>query len=175
MQQSIDCQKLSIRSPSLLIKTWQRASCFDLSLLRYNDSEFSVTDYTQNRIRVTKKFWWCAKNISRLAVDFLARWETFQPTNKSGSKKEGHKRALPKKRNLDEIDSPPQFGGVTNKTTMQFFEQWARPPKVAPTAQKIRGILESSLKWQNFQPRSVVESPVWQEVAQVGWAMPSNG
>ncbi len=44
MQQSIDCRKLSKRSPSLLIKTWQRASCFDLSLLRYNNSYFSMTD-----------------------------------------------------------------------------------------------------------------------------------
>jgi hypothetical protein len=51
----------------------------------------------------------------------------------------------PKKKKPDEIDFPPQFGEVVNKTTVQFFEQWARPPKVAPTAQKIRGILESSL------------------------------
>jgi hypothetical protein len=61
-------------------------------------------------------------------------------------KKRGAQESPSEKRNLDEIDFPPQFGEVTNKTTMQFFEQWARPPKVAPTAQKIRGILESSLK-----------------------------
>ena len=41
---------------------------------------------------------------------------------------------------------------------------------------KIRGILESSRdERRNFQPRAVVEFPVRQEVAQVGWAMPSNG
>ena len=45
-----------------------------------------------------------------------------------------------------------------------------------PPAQKIRGILESSRdERRNFQPRAVVEFPVRQEVAQVGWAMPSNG
>jgi hypothetical protein len=60
-------------------------------------------------------------------------------------KKRGAQESPSEKRNLDEIDFPPQFGEVTNKITMQFFERWARPPKVAPTAQKIRGILESSL------------------------------
>ena len=41
---------------------------------------------------------------------------------------------------------------------------------------KKRCILESSRdERQTFQPRAVGEFPVRQEVAQVGWAMPSNG
>lgn len=52
----------------------------------------------------------------------------------------------------------------------QGHRRWPAP------AQKIRGILESSRdERRNFQPRAVVEFPVRQEVAQVGWAMPSNG
>ena len=52
----------------------------------------------------------------------------------------------------------------------QGHRRWSAP------AQKVRGILESSRdERRNFQPRAVVEFPVRQEVAQVGWAMPSNG
>ena len=47
---------------------------------------------------------------------------------------------------------------------------------MAAPAQKIRGILESSRdERRNFQPRTFVEFPVGQEVAQIGWAMPSDG
>jgi len=53
---------------------------------------------------------------------------------------------------------------------LDLTRRWSAP------AQKIRGILESSRDEQrSFQPRAVVEFPVRQEVAQVGWAMPSDG
>jgi hypothetical protein len=42
-------------------------------------------------------------------------------------------------------------------------------------AQKIRDLLESSPDvGQYIQPRAFVKFPVGQEIAQVGWAMPSN-
>jgi hypothetical protein len=42
-------------------------------------------------------------------------------------------------------------------------------------AQKIRGLLESSLNvGRYFQPRAFAEFPVRKEIAQVGWAVPSN-
>ena len=119
MQQSIDCRKLSKRSPSLLIKTWQRAGCFDLSLLRYNNSYFSVTDSQKT---VQHDF-----RSSGGAPKILLNAVKFSPIDMKGSKKRGaHERALPKRRNLDEVDFPPQFRRSTNKITMQFFEQWAR-------------------------------------------------
>jgi hypothetical protein len=42
-------------------------------------------------------------------------------------------------------------------------------------AQKIRGLLKPSLNvGQYFQPRASAEFPVRQEIALVGWAVPSN-
>ncbi len=42
-------------------------------------------------------------------------------------------------------------------------------------AQKIRGLLESSLNvGRYFQPHAFAEFPVRQEIAQVGWVVPSN-
>jgi hypothetical protein len=95
---------------------------------------------------------------------------------KEVQKRGAHKKALLKKRTKMNLTSLHKLRKSQIGQPMLFFEQRARPPEVAAPAQKIRGILESSRdERRDFQPRTVVEFPVGQEVAQIGWAMPSDG
>ncbi len=100
--------------------------------------------------------------------------ETFR--KKRVQKRGAHKRAPPKKRTKMNLTSLHKLRKSQIRQPMLFFEQRVRPPEVAAPAQKKRGILESSRdERRNFQPRAVVEFPVGQEVAQIRWAMPSDG
>ncbi len=56
-----------------------------------------------------------------------------------------------------------------------FLSRGQNAIRCSVPAQKIRGLLESSLNvGRYFQPRAFAEFPVRQEIAQVGWAVPSN-
>ena len=56
-----------------------------------------------------------------------------------------------------------------------FFEHGTKCLTAFSPCSKIKGLLESSLNvGQYFQPRAFVEFPVGQEIAQVGWAVPSD-
>jgi hypothetical protein len=68
-----------------------------------------------------------------------------------------------------------RFIQIICRATKYFLSRGLNTVRRSVPAQKIRGLLESSLnEGQNFQPRAFVEFPVGQEIAQVGWAMPSN-
>ncbi len=142
MQQCIVCRKFSKRSPSLLIKTlklkrgfrcnnlsivgsypkevlvyWLKPDsgrCFDLSLLRYNNSCFSVTD-SQKTVQHDLEVLVVRQKILVVRQIYLLNAVKFSPIDMKGSKKRGaHERALPKRRNLDEVDFSPQFRRGTN-------------------------------------------------------------
>ena len=75
------------------------------------------------------------------------------------------------------IGLPLTIWGDKKDDNQQYFlsRGHGRHRRPAP-AQKIWGILESSLdEGQRFQPCAVMQFSVGQEVAQVGWAMPSDG
>ena len=68
-----------------------------------------------------------------------------------------------------------RFIRILCRLTNYFLSRGLIPVRRSVPAQKIRGLLESSLnEGQHFQPRAFVEFPVGHEIAQVGWAMPSN-
>ena len=56
-----------------------------------------------------------------------------------------------------------------------FLSRGQNTNRCSVPAQKIRGLLESCLDvGQYFQPHAFTAFPVRQEVAQAGWAVPSN-
>ncbi len=58
---------------------------------------------------------------------------------------------------------------------MYFLSRGQNTVRCSVPALKIRGLLKSSLNvGRYFQPRAFAEFPVRQEIAQVGWAVPSN-
>jgi hypothetical protein len=96
-----------------------------------------MTDYTKIQVQTRPRSYGGAPFV-------LAQWELLKPTWKRCSKKERHTGGPPEKRTKMKLTSLHNLGNsvpipASVKRPVLFFEQRARPPKVACPCSKNKG------------------------------------